>query len=205
VTESGEGRTPQDVIPSLRGTSNFGERGRVRTCDPGLKSLAKLNINNNLHVQLTPCTTQQNHVDANKACAELWNAMTRPLTRNGLGLTVARPSEVRAIEAVMTLLPDSEGVYRDRGRACTCMAYTSATTLRVRYILWFLVANAQVETIPSTADSMVGRPVLREQRCVFCSLFELSPAFVQRSQPLNCLSYTRVVFNSGRLQNLVAI
>jgi predicted nucleic acid-binding protein len=44
--------------------------------------------------------------------AELWNAMTRPLTRNGLGLTVADAErEVRAIEAGMTLLPDSGAVY----------------------------------------------------------------------------------------------
>lgn len=46
--------------------------------------------------------------------AELWNAMTRPLTRNGLGLTVAEAeSQVRALEAGMTLLPDSEAVYRE--------------------------------------------------------------------------------------------
>ncbi len=46
--------------------------------------------------------------------AELWNAMTRPITRNGLGLTVAEAErEVRAIEAGMSLLPDSEAVYRE--------------------------------------------------------------------------------------------
>lgn len=46
--------------------------------------------------------------------AELWNAMTRPLTRNGLGLTVADAErEVRAIEAGMNFLPDSEAVYRE--------------------------------------------------------------------------------------------
>lgn len=45
--------------------------------------------------------------------AELWNAMTRPLVRNGLGLTIADAErEVRAIEAGMSLLPDSEAVYR---------------------------------------------------------------------------------------------
>jgi predicted nucleic acid-binding protein len=46
--------------------------------------------------------------------AELWNAMTRPAIRNGLGLTVAEAErEVRAIEAGMTFLPDSEAVYRE--------------------------------------------------------------------------------------------
>jgi predicted nucleic acid-binding protein len=46
--------------------------------------------------------------------AELWNAMTRPVVRNGLGLTIAEAErQVLAIEAGMTLLPDSEAVYRE--------------------------------------------------------------------------------------------
>ena len=46
--------------------------------------------------------------------AELWNAMTRPLERNGFGLTVADAErEVRAIEAGMILLPDNDAVYRE--------------------------------------------------------------------------------------------
>ena len=46
--------------------------------------------------------------------AELWNAMTRPLTRNGFGLTPADAErEVKVIEAGMILLPDSEAVYRE--------------------------------------------------------------------------------------------
>jgi len=46
--------------------------------------------------------------------AELWNAMTRPIARNGLGLTAAEAGrEVHAIESGMSLLPDSEAVYRE--------------------------------------------------------------------------------------------
>ena len=46
--------------------------------------------------------------------AELWNAMTRPLARNGLGLTVADAErQVRAIEAGMSFLPDNAAVYRE--------------------------------------------------------------------------------------------
>src|SRR5437879_12803924 len=46
--------------------------------------------------------------------AELWNAMTRPVARNGLGLTAAEAErEVQAIESGMSLLPDSEAVYRE--------------------------------------------------------------------------------------------
>ncbi|MGH9709411.1 MAG: type II toxin-antitoxin system VapC family toxin [Candidatus Acidiferrales bacterium] len=50
--------------------------------------------------------------------AELWNAMTRPADRNGLGLSVTEAErEVRAIEAGMNLLPDTEAVYREWRRS----------------------------------------------------------------------------------------
>jgi hypothetical protein len=42
------------------------ERGRIRTCDPCLKRVAKLIANHNLHVQLTPCTAQKNQIDTDK-------------------------------------------------------------------------------------------------------------------------------------------
>ena len=46
--------------------------------------------------------------------AELWNVMTRPVTRNGFGLAAAEAErEVRVIEAGMSLLPDSEAIYRE--------------------------------------------------------------------------------------------
>jgi predicted nucleic acid-binding protein len=46
--------------------------------------------------------------------AELWNAMTSPVVRNGFGLSAAEAErEVRAIEAGMSFLPDSEAVYRE--------------------------------------------------------------------------------------------
>jgi predicted nucleic acid-binding protein len=49
---------------------------------------------------------------AHQNIAELWNAMTRPVTRNGLGLSAAETErEVRAIEAGMSLLADSASVY----------------------------------------------------------------------------------------------
>jgi hypothetical protein len=56
--------------------------------------------------------------------AELWNAMTRPINRNGLGLAVAEAErEVRAIEAGMSLLPERGSLPRvaqDR-RAVQCL------------------------------------------------------------------------------------
>jgi len=46
--------------------------------------------------------------------AELWNAMTRPRERNGLGLSISEAErEVEAIEDGMILLPDNESVYRE--------------------------------------------------------------------------------------------
>jgi predicted nucleic acid-binding protein len=46
--------------------------------------------------------------------AELWNAMTRPITRNGFGLTVTEAErEVRVIEAGMIFLPDNEAIYQE--------------------------------------------------------------------------------------------
>jgi len=51
---------------------------------------------------------------AHQNIAELWNAMTRPVARNGLGLTVADADRfVQAIESGMSLLPDNEAVYRE--------------------------------------------------------------------------------------------
>ena len=46
--------------------------------------------------------------------AELWNVITRPIARNGFGLTGAEAyRQVRAIEGGMTFLPDSEAVYSE--------------------------------------------------------------------------------------------
>lgn len=46
--------------------------------------------------------------------AELWNAMTRPIERNGFGLSADDAErEVTAIESGMKLLPDGEAVYRE--------------------------------------------------------------------------------------------
>jgi len=46
--------------------------------------------------------------------AELWNAMTRPVVRNGFGLSVDEAhQQVQAIESGMVFLADSEEVYRE--------------------------------------------------------------------------------------------
>lgn len=52
--------------------------------------------------------------------AELWNAMTRAVDRNGLGLSLQEAEqEVQVIEAGMSLLTDGEAVYREWRRIVT--------------------------------------------------------------------------------------
>lgn len=65
--------------------------------------------------------------------AELWNAMTRPLERNGFGLSVANADrEVRAIEAGMALLPDNEAVYREWRGGSYCGSASQAFKFTMR-------------------------------------------------------------------------
>jgi predicted nucleic acid-binding protein len=46
--------------------------------------------------------------------AELWNVMTRPVARNGFGLTISEAeNEVLAIEAGMNLLADNKDVFEE--------------------------------------------------------------------------------------------
>jgi predicted nucleic acid-binding protein len=82
--------------------------------------------------------------------AELWNAMTRPLTRNGFGLTVADAErEVRVIEAGMSFLPDSEAVYREWRRIVVQYGVTGvqvhdarlAAIMRVHHVSHLLTLN----------------------------------------------------------------
>jgi len=46
--------------------------------------------------------------------AEFWNVMTRPVARNGFGLTAAEAErEVQTIEQGMRFLPESDATYRE--------------------------------------------------------------------------------------------
>ncbi|HUI42474.1 MAG TPA: PIN domain-containing protein [Terriglobia bacterium] len=59
--------------------------------------------------------------------AELWNVMTRPVARNGFGLTVIDAErEVRAVEAGMAFLPDNEAVNREWRRIIVQHAISGA-------------------------------------------------------------------------------
>lgn len=85
--------------------------------------------------------------------AELWNVMTRPVSRNGMGLSVVEAErEVRLIEADMVLLPDNEAVYREWRRIVVQHGVSGvqvhdarlAATMyvhNVRHILTFNVAD----------------------------------------------------------------
>ena len=57
--------------------------------------------------EAVPCYTSQN-------LGELWNVLTRPIDRNGFGLTPAQADRrARAIESRITLLPDSLDVHQE--------------------------------------------------------------------------------------------
>jgi predicted nucleic acid-binding protein len=59
--------------------------------------------------------------------SEFWNVMTRPAAANGLGFPPAFAlSEVRKIEGVLTLLPDSPAVYEEWKRLVVTHAVTGA-------------------------------------------------------------------------------
>jgi predicted nucleic acid-binding protein len=58
-----------------------------------------------LHSGAAPCYTSQN-------LGELWNVLTRPVNRNGYGLTAARADHrAHAIESRISLLPDTPDVH----------------------------------------------------------------------------------------------
>jgi predicted nucleic acid-binding protein len=56
--------------------------------------------------------------------AELWNVMTRPVARNGFGLTAAEAErEVRVIEAGMSLLPRTkQSIASGGGSSCSTLS-----------------------------------------------------------------------------------
>ena len=65
------------------------------------QALVKLAVDCLLQSGAEPCFTSQN-------LGEKWNVLTRPIDRNGFGLTpVQCDRRVRVIEARITLLPDS--------------------------------------------------------------------------------------------------
>jgi predicted nucleic acid-binding protein len=72
--------------------------------------------------------------------AELWNVMTRPVTRNGFGLTTADVErEVRVIESGMSLLPDSDGVYREWRKIVVQFAVSGVQVHDARLVAAMLV------------------------------------------------------------------
>ena len=72
------------------------------------------------------CFTPQN-------VAEFWNVSTRPLDRNGFGLSIDETEvHIQSIERTMTLLPETEQVY-PTGTVCCfpimCVEYRSTTRI----------------------------------------------------------------------------
>ena len=84
--------------------------------------------------------------------AELWNAMTRPINRNGFGLAIADAErEVQELEAGMSLLADSEAVYREVAKKSSC-----DTTCRESKCTMPLAAAMYVHGVESILTLNVG-------------------------------------------------
>jgi predicted nucleic acid-binding protein len=82
--------------------------------------------------------------------AEFWNVATRPVDRNGFGLTVTDVDrEIRVIEKGMVLLPDSEAVYYEWRRLVVAHAVSGvkvhdarlAAAMRVHGVTRLLTLN----------------------------------------------------------------
>ena len=84
--------------------------------------------------------------------AELWNVMTRPINRNGFGLTAAEAErEVRVIEAGMSLLPDNEAIYREWRRIVVQHAVSGVQVYDARLAAAMLVHGiSQILTLNIT-------------------------------------------------------
>jgi predicted nucleic acid-binding protein len=67
--------------------------------------------------------------------SEFWNVMTRPVTDNGLGFSVAFAlGEVGKIETVLTLLPDSPAAYEEWKRLVSIHAVSGAKVHDARLV-----------------------------------------------------------------------
>jgi predicted nucleic acid-binding protein len=67
--------------------------------------------------------------------SEFWNVMTRPITANGLGFPPAfAMQEVRKIEAVIALLPDSPAAYEEWKRLVSTHAVSGVKVHDARLV-----------------------------------------------------------------------
>ena len=85
--------------------------------------------------------------------AEFWNACTRPLERNGFGLSIAEAAEgARELEEILTLLPENAAVYREWRRLVVAYQVSGVKvhdtrlvavlrTHRIRHLLTFNEAD----------------------------------------------------------------
>jgi predicted nucleic acid-binding protein len=85
--------------------------------------------------------------------AEFWNVMTRPASRNGLGLTSSEAErEVQTIEQGMRLLPESEATYREWRRLIVLHNVSGAQVHDARLVAAMLVHGVQSILTFNTGD-----------------------------------------------------
>ena len=81
----------------------------LRGAEPSHQShqVAVDSVENLLNDNTRVCLTPQNLI-------EFWNVATRPIENNGFGWTPAQTdSELTKLESALTILPDSQAIYRE--------------------------------------------------------------------------------------------
>ena len=135
--------------------------------------------------------------------AELWNAMTRPVARNGFGLTIAEAErEVRVIETGMSLLSDSEAVYQEWRRIIVQYGVSGVQVHDAR-----LVAAMRVHGVtPHTHAERGGfQPLQRNYSSASELCIEWKPLFENRrgvGRP--CSRYGCVGITDGKFPTLTS-
>jgi predicted nucleic acid-binding protein len=85
--------------------------------------------------------------------AEFWNVMTRPVSRNGFGLTsVEAEQEIEAIEHGMILVPDNEATYREWRKLLTLYDVQGAQVHDARLAAAVLVHGVEWILTFNTSD-----------------------------------------------------
>lgn len=107
--------------------------------------LRSIEINHPMHSQATGALSILLEGDSQVCLAtqnlvELWNVCTRPLKRNGLGMTVDRTNaELTKLERMFTILSDSSAIYPEWRRLVTVHSVMGVQVHDTRLVAAMLV------------------------------------------------------------------
>jgi predicted nucleic acid-binding protein len=97
-------------------------------------------------------TTPQN-------CTEFWNVATRPVSGNGLGMTLGRTNRwLRVVERIIPMLPDSQAVYPQWRRLVVTYGVSGSKVHDARLVAFMLVYQVTHILTLNTADFLRYSP-----------------------------------------------